>query len=132
MTDEDGFSNPAVAAVTAMAEWTFILIPLVVTVDFYVGEPLSTVQIVLGSVFLAAPAAVEFVSSNRNLSELGRFLAVVAIGWPVSGLLSGIVIVTTALSLAQARLALLPVVYLVGYLLVYAGWYGRIKTAVVG
>jgi len=132
MTDEDGFSNPAVAAVTAMAEWAFIFIPVVVTVNFYAGEPLSTVQIVLGSVLLAIPAVVEFVSSNRNLSELGRFLAVIAIGWPVSGLLSGIVIVTTPLSLAQARLALLPVVYLVGYLLVYAGWYGRIKTAVVG
>jgi hypothetical protein len=132
MADEEGFDSPAVAAVTALAEWTFIFIPTVVTVNFYVGEPLSTIQIVVGSALLAVPAAVEFVSSNRNLSELGRFLAVVAIGWPVSGLLSGLVIVTTTLSLAEARLALLPAVYLLGYLLVYAGWYGRIKTAVVG
>lgn len=129
---EEGFDSPAVAALTAMAEWTFIAIPVVVTANVAVGEPLSTPQILVGSILLAIPAVVEFMSSNRDLSELGRFLAVIAIGWPVSGFLSGLVAVATPLSLAAAPLALLPLVYLLAYLLVYAGWYGRVKAAVVG
>lgn len=131
MTDEEGFENETVAALTATAELTFLVIPILATTNFVLGQPFSTVQVLVGSVLLAVPGTVEFVSSERNLSELGRFLAVVAIGWPASGVIAAVLAATTTVTIETARLAFLPVVYLLAYLLVYAGGYDRIKAAVV-
>lgn len=132
MTEEDPFES----VYTFFFAWfalTLAVYPLVATIESTAfGGSLGSLTVLVGSVAISLPGALEFLFSDRNPRLVGQFVAVFVVLFFVA--LVGQAVLHVALgreeTIAVVELASLLVTYAAAYGLVYKGGLLRLRAAV--
>jgi small-conductance mechanosensitive channel len=111
------------------------LFPLLVALETVVlSGATSPLWLAVGALVFGLPVAIEFLSTDRDVEALERFVMGVLVLWLVATLAVSVAGAFGATRPAAERLGLVLVLagYVLSYLLVYGGWAAWIRAAVGG
>jgi hypothetical protein len=132
MAEEDPF-EPVYTFFFAWFGFTLAVFPLVATVNSAAfGGTLSSLVVLVASVVVTIPAALEFLFSDREPRLVGKFVAVFVVLFFVTLVAQATVYVSLGRteSIPAVEIAVLFVTYVAAYLLVYRGGLARLQAAV--
>lgn len=132
MAEQDN-AEPVFQFFFAWFGFTLAVFPLVATVDSVAfGGSLGNTVVLVASVVVSLPAALEFLFSDRNPHRVGRYVAVfVGLYFLMLVGQAGVYVALGRTETVPAvEFALLLVTYAVAYVLVYRGGLARLRGAV--